>query len=89
MSLKFINLPKVLKKLDVDYIWTMNGGYAVYPDSPKFAKKLRQHMLWIGLNEKDELIVSKSLLNCGNEWLDKLAHIKSNNPTKWNEIIAE
>lgn len=87
MSLQFLNLPKILGKLNVEYISTQYGSYGVFADSPDFAKKLRKHKLWIALNEKNELVVAKDLRDCGNKWLDEIAYIKDNDEAKWNELI--
>lgn len=86
MSLKFLDLQKILLKLNVEYIGTSTSTYAVY-DGKEFAKKLRQKRLWIALDENNELRVSKSLLDCGNTWLDVLAHMKDNQPEAFEELI--
>ena len=43
MSLQFLNLPRILVKLDVKYIVTPYGLYGV-ADADKFAKKLHQNV---------------------------------------------
>lgn len=81
MSLKFLNLEKICKDLKVSYVGTPYGCY------PATSNSLRKHKIWVALNEADELKISKNLLNCGNKWLDELAHIKNNDEERWNEFI--
>lgn len=86
MSLKFLNLPKILIKLNVQYIGTPYGSYGV-SDSPEFAKKLRKKRLWVAINEDNELKASRDLLCNGNNWLDQIAHMKDNRPEEFEELI--
>lgn len=83
MSLKFINLAKTLAKMNVQYVGTAYGCYGVSE------KNLRKHKLWVAINEHNELVCAKALLNAGNKWLDELAHIKNNDEAKWNELVSE
>lgn len=81
MSLKFLNLEKICKDLNVSYVGTAYGCY------PATSNSFRKHKIWVALNEAGELKVSKNLLDCGNKWLDELAQIKNNDEERWNELI--
>lgn len=87
MSLQFLNLHQILVKMGVKRIGSPYGSYAVYP-TPSFAKDLRKKRFWIALNERDELVCSKNMLDCGNSWLDDLIRMKDNQPDKFKELIT-
>ena len=81
--MKFIDLRKAAEKYNITYIETGYGAYGAMGLDRKKCRKLR---IWAGVNEKNELKVSKNLLDCGNYWLDKLASDLSNNRISVEEI---
>lgn len=81
--MKFANISKIAKLYHVGMIGTAYGSYNANLD------KLGKKGIWIAVNDKGELKVSKRMLGeeAGNFWLDKLASDWANGRIKEEDIF--